>query len=112
MGPLDAALQAAYEARDLQDFSMQGSAPVMKSLKLLTAFWNAGLQGRYRFFRSLYDPRDPAAWMKTLTKGFIFITLVKLTEQRINWDNEDYWSQPRWRRLLFFHFPLGKANTG
>lgn len=109
---LDAHLQAAYEARDLQDFAMGGSSPAVRVAKLMTAFFNAGLQGNYRFFRALYDPRKPDLWKSTLLKGFGFITMAKMLEQYINWNNEDYWRQPRWQRLAAFHLPYRKDALG
>jgi hypothetical protein len=109
---LDAHLQAAFESRDLQDFAMNGAAGSVQLAKILTAFWNAAIQGRYRFFRSMYNPRDPDQWKKTLMKGFGWITSAKMLEQYINWDNEDYWKQPRWQRMLAFHFPITKDDTG
>lgn len=107
---LDAHLLAAFESRDLQDFAMQGTKT--KPLKLLTAFWNAAWQGRYRFYRSLYDPRNPDVWKSTLLKGFGFITMAKMIEQYLNWDNEDYWAQPRWQRGIAFHIPIGQDKLG
>jgi hypothetical protein len=109
---LDAHLQAAFEARDLQDFSMQGNNVAYQTVKMLTAFWNAAIQGRYRFYRSLVDSRRPDAWKGVLWKGGLYVMLPKLMEQYMNWDNEDYWSQPRWQRSLFYHIPIAKTDNG
>lgn len=111
MSKLDAHMAAAHESRDLMDFQMGGSKT--KALKYLTAFWNAAIQGKYRFYRNMVNPRDRMAPVRTLLKGFGYVTAAKMIEQWMNWDDEDYWSQPRWQRLGFFHIPLAKdPKTG
>lgn len=101
----DARRQAAFEARDLQDFAKGGAQT--KIVRSLAAFWNAGLQGNVRLAQS-FKQRP----FQTTLKGLAFITLPKLLEQALNWNDEDYWDRPQWERDLFFMIPRGKDENG
>lgn len=98
---------AAFEARDLQDFAMGGAQT--KSLRRVTAFWNAALQGNYRLYQSLKDPKTRAA---TVAKGVAWVTVPTVTLFAINKDDPDYWDLPQWRRDVFWLIPRGKDTTG
>lgn len=102
----DARRQAAFEARDRQDFSKGGAKT--KSIRHLAAFWNAALQGNIALVKALQGNRK---W-RTILQGLAYITTAKLIEQAINWDDDDYWDRPQWERDLFFMFPAGKDETG
>jgi hypothetical protein len=101
----DARRQAAFEARDLQDFAKGGAQT--KIVRSLAAFWNAGLQGNVRLAQA-FRQRP----FQTTLKGLAFITLPKLLEQAVNWNDEDYWDRPQWERDLFFMIPRGKDANG
>lgn len=98
---------AAFESRDLQDFAMGGSKT--KSLRRMTAFWNAAVQGEYRLVRSLKDPKT--RWM-TMAKGFAWVTVPSITAFMLNKDDPDYWDRPQWERDVFWLIPRGKDETG
>lgn len=96
---------AAFESRDRQDFAKGGAKT--KILRHMTAFWNASLQANVKLAQSLKE--RPA---KTLLSGLAFVTLPKLLEQALNWDDDDYWDRPQWERDAFFLIPNGKDEAG
>lgn len=101
----EARRQAAYEARDLQDFAKGGAKT--KVIRTLTPFWNASLQGNIRLGQAFKE--NPLA---TMLKGLAFITIPKMIEQAINWQDPDYWDRPQWERDLFFMLPIGRDENG
>jgi hypothetical protein len=105
MPPGEARRLAAFESRDRQDFAMGGAKT--KIIRHMTPFWNAAMQGNYRLFKAFKE--RPLA---TTAKGLAYITSIKLAEQAINWNDEDYWDQPQWQRDAFFMIPNGKDESG
>lgn len=101
----DARRLAAFEARDRQDFSKGGAHT--KIIRRLVPFWNAALQGNVRLVQSFKERP-----LETTLKGIAFITLAKLYEQAVNWDDQSYWDRPRWERYGFFLIPYGKDVSG
>lgn len=101
----EARRQAAFEARDRQDFSKGGAKT--KIVRHMAAFWNAQLQANVRLAQAF--KRNP---LRTTLLGFSFITIPKLLEQAVNWDDKDYWDRPQWERDLFFMIPIGKGDDG
>jgi hypothetical protein len=105
MAPGEARRLAAFEARDLQDFGKGGSKT--KPVRMMTAFWNALLQANVRLASSFKNRPT-----QTILKGMAFVTVPKLIEQSINWNDPDYWDRPQWERDLFFLLPYGKDANG
>lgn len=98
---------AAFESRDLQDFSMGGAKT--KALRRATAFWNAAMQGNYRLYQNL---KDPSTRWQTMAKGFAWVTVPTVTLFLLNKDDKDYWDRPQWERDLFWLVPRGKDEFG
>lgn len=96
---------AAYESRDRQDFAKGGAKT--KIVRHLAAFWNAALQANVKLLQSFKERP-----VRTTLQGLAFITIPKLLEQALNWDDDDYWDRPQWERDLFFLIPIGKDETG
>lgn len=96
---------AAFEARDRQDFAKGGAKT--KIVRRMTPFWNAGLVANTRLAQAFKERP-----VQTTLKGIAFITLPKLLEQAVNWDDEDYWDRPQWERDYFFLIPIGKGKDG
>lgn len=96
---------SAFEARDRQDFAKGGAKT--KIVRRMAAFWNAGLQANVRLAQA-FKQRP----VQTTLKGLAFVTLPKLLEQALNWDDEDYWDRPQWERDLFFLIPIGRGKDG
>lgn len=101
----EARRQAAFEARDRQDFAKGGAKT--KIVRHLAAFWNAGLQANVKLAQAFKERP-----VRTTLQGLAFITIPKLIEQAINWDDEDYWARKQWERDLFFLIPIGKDKSG
>lgn len=101
----EARRQAAFEARDRQDFAKGGAKT--KIIRHMAAFWNAGLQANVKLAQAFKNRP-----VRTTLQGLAFITIPKLIEQAVNWDDEDYWARKQWERDLFFLIPIGKDKTG
>jgi hypothetical protein len=101
----DARRRAAFDARDRQDFAKGGAKT--KIIRHMSAFWNAALQANVRLVQA-FRVRPVA----TTLKGLAFITIPKLIEQAVNWDDKDYWDRPQWERDLFFLIPTGRGTDG
>lgn len=101
----EARRQAAFESRDRQDFAKGGAKT--KIPRRLAAFWNAGIQGNVRLAQAFREKP-----LQTTMKGLAFITIPKLIEQSLNWNDDDYWDRPQWERDLFFLIPTGKGEDG
>lgn len=100
----DARTMAAFESRDRQDFAKGGAKT--KAIRMLAAFWNAGLQANVKLVQSFKERP-----VKTTLAGLAFITIPKMIEQSMNYDDQDYWDRPLWERDLFFLFPIGKDEN-
>lgn len=96
---------AAFESRDRQDFAKGGAKT--KIIRHMAAFWNAGLQANVKLAQA-FKQRP----IRTTLQGLAFVTIPKLIEQALNWDDDDYWDRPQWERDLFFLIPIGKDETG
>lgn len=95
---------AAFEARDRQDFAKGGAKT--KIVRHMAAFWNAALQGNVKLAQTFKERP-----VRTLMQGFAFVTIPKLLEQAVNWEDKDYWDRPQWERDLFFLIPAGKDEN-
>ena len=96
---------AAFESRDRQDFAKGGAKT--KILRHAAAFWNAGLQANVTL-ASAFKNRP----VRTVLQGLAYVTIPKLLEQALNWNDNDYWDRPQWERDLFFMIPIGKDENG
>lgn len=105
MPPGEARQLAAYESRDRQDFAKGGAKT--KILRHASAFWNAAVQANMKLAQSFRERP-----IRTMAQGLAFVTIPKLIEQAVNWDDDDYWDRPQWERDLFFMIPIGKDRNG
>lgn len=105
----DAKLQAAYEARDLQDFAKGGAKT--KTIRRSVPFWNAMLQGNIRLAQNL-NPKNPVLAAKTIIRGMAYITIPTLTAYLMNRKDPDYWDRPQWERDMYWLIPRGKDELG
>ncbi|WP_317177165.1 LPD38 domain-containing protein [Pectobacterium sp. HCp5_1] len=89
--------QAAFEARDLMDFSMQGSSSVVIGLSDMVPFFNARLQGMSKLGRAIKaDPRE------VLKRGG-YIAGLSLALLAMNWGDERYEELPDWDKDAYWH---------
>ncbi|ONG08064.1 hypothetical protein BWQ95_13305 [Aeromonas hydrophila] len=93
--------QAAFESKDLMDFSMLGASRTMQVMTQLLPFFNARVQGLGKLTRELRD--NPRA----IAKRAGMITAASLALLVHNWDDERYEGLPDWDKDANWHFWLG-----
>ncbi|WP_368169719.1 LPD38 domain-containing protein [Aeromonas sp. R4-3] len=93
--------QAAFESKDLMDFSMLGASRTMQVMTQILPFFNARVQGLGKLTRELRD--NPRA----ITKRAGMITAASLALLAHNWDDERYEGLPDWDKDANWHFWLG-----
>ena len=105
-------LEAAYAARDLQDFSLQGASTAVRYLSQVLPYFNARLQGMYKLGRDGLDPvvsvlngdatlderQKAARFSAVLGAVTLFGTLLYLSQK----DDEEYKKLEDWERDAFF----------
>jgi hypothetical protein len=114
-------LEAAYAARDLQDFSLQGSFVAVRYLSQILPYFNARLQGMYKLGRDGLDPvvqtlsgnateseRQKAAKFSAVLGAVTMFGLVLYLGQK---DDDDYKALEDWERDAFFWFKVPGTKT-
>ncbi|WEA32605.1 MULTISPECIES: LPD38 domain-containing protein [Aeromonas] len=96
--------QAAFESKDLMDFSMLGAARTIQLMSQLLPFFNARIQGLGKLSRELRD--NPRA----IAKRAGMITAASLALLAHNWDDERYEALPDWDKDANWHFWLGEHH--
>ncbi|WP_235656255.1 LPD38 domain-containing protein [Aeromonas caviae] len=96
--------QAAFESKDLMDFSMLGASRTMQVMTQLLPFFNARVQGLGKLSRELRDnPRE-------IAKRAGMITAASLALLAANWDDERYEELPDWDKDANWHFFVGDQH--
>lgn len=96
--------QAAFESKDLMDFSMLGAARTMQVMVQVLPFFNARVQGLGKLGRELRDnPRE-------IAKRAGMITAMSLGLLAANWDDERYEELPDWDKDANWHFFVGDQH--
>ncbi|GJC03746.1 hypothetical protein KAM385_07750 [Aeromonas hydrophila] len=96
--------QAAFESKDLMDFSMLGAARFIQGASMVLPFFNARIQGLGKLSRELRDnPRD-------IAKRAGMITAMSLGLLAMNWDDERYEELPDWDKDANWHFFIGDQH--
>jgi hypothetical protein len=109
-------LEAAYAARDLQDFGLQGSWTAIRYAAQVLPYFNARLQGLYKLGRDGLDPtmqvltgnasdteRQKAAKFATVTGAVVTAAMILYLSQK---DDEDWKKREDWDRDAFFWFKV------
>ena len=97
--------QAAFESKDLMDFSMLGAPHTMQVMTQLLPFFNARVQrSRQAMTRELRD--NPRA----IAKRAGMITAASLALLAANWDDERYEELPDWDKDANWHFFVGDQH--
>ena len=111
IGTYDAAIkdgkskaQAAFESRDLMDFSMMGASNIMITLSDMLPFFNARMQGLSKLGRAI--KADP---MGVAKRGGL-ITAASLALLAMNWDDDRYEELPDWDKDTYWHFFMGEQH--
>lgn len=93
--------EAAYQARDVLNFSMAGNFGAMRWLTQSVPFLNARVQGLYRLYRGARDNKR-AFFMKGLMLSAATMALALSNE-----DDEEYEELPEWDKDTYWHLFLG-----
>jgi hypothetical protein len=114
-------LQASFAARDLLDFSMQGSWPAFRLVTQVVPFMNARVQGLYKLGRDGITPTARVLYNtvtgkpieqtdKQKAEAFGYTTLAvagaSMALYMIFKDDEDYKKRDEWDRDNFWWFKL------
>lgn len=85
--------EAAFEAKDLMDFSLRGSHPIYQLAADVLPFFNARVQGLYRLGRS--DPKRVAVYGALMAAVSVALVLANSGEdwydELPDWDKDTYW---------------------
>jgi hypothetical protein len=115
-------LEASYAARDLMDFSLQGSFRALKVVSQLVPFFNARLQGLYKLgrdgisptYRVLYNMttgEEIDATDKQKAQRFMVVSSAVMLASMLLYmaykDDEDFQRREGWDRDNFWWFKAG-----
>lgn len=92
---------AALQARDLMDFSMQGSFNTVRFLTQVVPFMNARIQGMYKLGRGAKE--NPARFAAVLGA----VSLASLALLAAYHDDDDWKKREEWDRNNFWWFKFG-----
>jgi hypothetical protein len=114
-------LEAAYAARDLQDFSLQGNFVAIRYLSQILPYFNARLQGMYKLGRDGLDPSiaaimgraDDSQRQKAAKFGVVLgaVTMAGLALYLSQMDDDDWKKREEWDRDMFFWFKIPGTDT-
>jgi len=98
-GDYESMLKGAFAGREVSlDFMRQGRTAA-RSLNMISAFWNARIEGLDKMARSFKDQPK-----KTAMKAFLGITLPSVLLWYAQKDDPYYNELPSWRRTMFWNF--------
>lgn len=96
--------KAAFDSRDLMDFSMMGSSKIIQGASMILPFFNARIQGLGKLSREVRDnPRE-------IAKRAGMITAMSLGLLAMNWDDERYEGLKDWDKDSYWHFWVGDQH--
>jgi len=115
-------LEASFQARDLQDFSLQGSWDAIRYASKVLPYFNARMQGLYKIGRDGLSPVQSVLFgkatdgeRKKATKFAVVlgaITMVELALYLAQMDDEDWKKREEWDKDSFYWFKLpGTENA-
>ena len=92
---------AAYEAKDLMDFSLRGSHPLYQLAADVLPFFNARVQGLYRVGRS--NPGRLAVYAGIMAALSVALVMAN--------SGEDWYDElPDWDKDAYWHFMIGGTH--
>lgn len=98
-------MRAAYESRDLMDFSRRGGARLIASFNIMTAFFNASVQGLDRTVRGFKE--NPKRFA---LRAALYIGIPSIINAVRNYGDEDIAEVPRAQRDMFWCVPIGEGK--
>jgi hypothetical protein len=93
--------EAAYQARDVLNFSMAGNFGAMRWLTQSVPFLNARVQGLYRLYRGARDNKR-AFFMKGM-----MLSAATMALALANADDDEYEELPEWDKDTYWHLFVG-----
>jgi len=94
--------QAAFEAKDLMDFSMRGNFVALQWLTDVVPFLNARLQGLGKLGRSYRDDQGQVLRQVVMKAGML--AAFSLVLAALNGDDDRYKALPEWDKDANWHF--------
>lgn len=111
-------LKAAFEARDLMDFSAHGDALTVRILVDLVPFLNARIQGLDKLYRSGFKPgaktlvgKGSKADKKAFARFGAVVGALSVLSMLLylkNYDDEEYRKLEDWQRDTYWFFRIGE----
>ena len=98
----DAALYAAYQARDLMDFAKIGT--VMKLINRVIPFSNAQLQGQLRMLQAMRE--NPGQAISSIIAGAALPSIFFYAMAYLGGYEDEYMELPPHERDLFYNFKI------
>ena len=100
--------QAAFEAKDLMDYSLRGNFAAAQWFTDVVPFLNARLQGLYKLGRAMKDDKTVIA--KEVAMKGAYIALFSLLLAGLNDDDERYQELQDWDKDMHWHIFLGDQH--
>jgi len=99
----EAIQEAGFASREVTlDFARKGAAT--KAMNIITAFWNAGIQGQDKMAREFINNPSGMAWKTALA-----ITLPSVLLAVANHNDDRIKDIPQWQRDIFWLIPTDNA---
>lgn len=94
---------ASFQARDIMDFSLQGSNNVVRFLTTAVPFLNARIQGAYKIGRAVGE--------QPMRAGMVMgsVAMASLALMLHNQDDPDWKARPDWDRDNYWWFKVGQT---
>jgi hypothetical protein len=93
--------EAAFQARDMMDFSLQGSWAATRTLTAVVPFLNARMQGIYKLGRAAADNPKRMGYMVGA------VALASITLMLAYQDDDDWKAREDWDRDAWWWFKIG-----
>ncbi|WP_445938766.1 LPD38 domain-containing protein, partial [Pseudomonas sp.] len=100
--------QAAYEAKDLMDYSLRGNFAAAQWFTDVVPFLNARLQGLYKLGRAVKG--DKTLLAKEVAMKGAYIAMFSLLLAGLNDDDERYQALMDWDKDMHWHIFLGDQH--
>ncbi|WP_430454979.1 LPD38 domain-containing protein [Rheinheimera sp.] len=105
--------QAAYEAKDLMDYSLKGNSALIGTMIDMLPFFNARLQGMSKLVRAM-KAGDGDRVLKVLSANLAMkglkVAAFSLALAAMNDDDERYQELPDWDKDANWHFFIGDEH--
>lgn len=100
--------QAAFEAKDLMDYSLRGNFAAAQWFTDVVPFLNARLQGLYKLGRAAKGDKSAIAREVAIKGGYLAAFTLMLAA--LNGDDERYKGLPEWDKDMNWHIWLGDQH--